>query len=490
MGRGRLRVPTTQCAYPSGRRRPVLTIAVQVAGSCAQHEVSRPGRAPRRPSPRGDELPARSRAARRGVARRDVGGVRRHREAQADAKPDRGADRRQGLLADVRLPDGGSGDPLPAAQARSRQRRDRRLGRERRPRARARPSAGPALHDVRLGRAERRRRRGRGGDLQAAGAPRPATQDDRDAERDPRRHDAAARRQLHRAAARHLAGRRRSLRPGEDPLPRRRARRRRAVRGRGAGASQARHPDLGDDGLVRHRRRRAAARRPPHAAPRRAGPRGEPRAEVGVADRPHPLPGARSRPGRDVPRRALRDPRDLPGADAPLAARRPLGNRAARHAAAEGTGGAGTVRPPGRGQRARAAGNGRRPGGGRRERRRAGRCGRRQRRARRVVPRHDPCRAGRRACGVGGRARRARALSAARPQPLAARRRRSRRARRLRRRRRAAPALALLPRVRDAGLYPAAAPRRHRKRHRQSAPPALRSRRRARAVARVDDPSW
>ena len=69
---------------------------------------------------------------------------------------------RQGLLADVRLPDCGSGDPF-------RLRSPDRVSVEivdsggTSSAARARPSAGPALHDVRLGRAERRRRGGRGG---------------------------------------------------------------------------------------------------------------------------------------------------------------------------------------------------------------------------------------------------------------------------------------------------------------------------------------
>ena len=55
-----------------------------------------------------------------GPARRDLGGVRRHREAEADAEPDRRPDRRQDLLADVRLRDRLGDDRVPASQPRPR----------------------------------------------------------------------------------------------------------------------------------------------------------------------------------------------------------------------------------------------------------------------------------------------------------------------------------------------------------------------------------
>ncbi len=118
--------------------------------------------------------------------------------------------------------------------------------------------------------------------------------------------------------------------------------------------------------------------------------------------------------GRDrvvtAPRRALRDPRDLAGADAPLAARRPApeprgparcGCGAGRAADATCSGSTRTATCSGQ----RSSWSGRPP----RERRRAGRRGRRLRRARRVATSRRPASRGSPGLAAwGGRARRAR----------------------------------------------------------------------------------
>ena len=467
MRQGRRGVPTPQCAYPTGSRRPVLTIAVQVAGSSPHDEAPRPRRARLRPGRRvrgamKERLAPAVLVAALLVATSAAFVVTE--KLKLTRNPIVGP-----TVAKVFSPT--CDCDTSSAEIRFRLRKADRVsveiidsgGHVVRELARDRAQGRRFVSYVWDGRDAQRPRRRRG-DVQAARPPRPSASDDRDAEPDPRRHDAAARDELHGAAPGHLARRRRPLRPRQDPLPRGRAARRwsstSTACARCAGSAPAprgRWTGSGPPAASRSRR-----------APTRCGSsRGDLAGNLG------PRSGSRTvrilflalgrdrivaQPGERFAILAVSQARTL---------RWRLGPRS-------GVARPGTLRlaGPGQGRELRAPGGRERPRQTGARRRAGGAPLSVAAQAASVVGcaglvalylAPDAHRAACRPRGVGGGARRPRLHAPAGSQPDEARGRGRRRPRPRGRGRRDPPALALLPRLRDARVHPAPPSRRHRR---------------------------